>query len=66
MELYIKEDKNTLFVDIVGRIDTLTAPQLHEGVEEHLTEKINRMILNFEKVDYISSSGLRELITFQQ
>ena len=54
-----KQEGETLTVKLDGRLDTNTAPKFQEEVEPTLT-------LDFEKVDYISSAGLRVLLTFQQ
>ena len=52
--------KEVLFI-IEGNIDSATAPVLHEKVCGDL-EGITSLILDFEKVTYISSAGLRVLL----
>ena len=47
---------------VVGRLDTNTAPELERFLEDN-TEGIERMILDFTKLDYISSAGLRVLLS---
>ena len=43
---------------IEGRIDTTTAPELEAAVDEALTQS-DTLTMDFEKVEYISSAGLR-------
>lgn len=50
-----------LFVEITGRIDSVTAPQLHEILTDSI-DGIKSLVLDFAKVDYVSSAGLRVLL----
>ena len=61
-----KEFTNDLLVvRIEGRLDTTTAPQLEESLKASLQD-VSRLELNFEKLDYISSAGLRVLLSTQK
>ncbi len=60
-----KMDDNALFMTLEGKIDTLTAPDLEAEIEPLLGE-LTSLTLDFEKVDYISSAGLRVLLATQQ
>ena len=55
--------KLTLFLE--GRLDTVTAPQLEAELASSLGG-VTELILNFEKLDYISSAGLRVLLSTQK
>lgn len=57
------EGKIQLNVD--GRIDTNTSPQLQKAILQAF-QKGNSVILDLEKVEYISSSGLRALLIGQK
>lgn len=48
-----------------GRLDTVTAPQLESAVKE-LLEDAEELILDFAGLQYISSSGLRVLLSAQK
>lgn len=48
-----------------GRIDTMTAPQLDQEIKDSVNG-VTEMILDFEKVNYISSAGLRVLLNAQK
>lgn len=50
---------------ISGRLDTITAPLLDEEVN-HSLENISELTLNFVDVDYISSAGLRVILSAQK
>ena len=63
----ITEIKNEgkIQLDIEGRVDTTTSQQLQTAILQAF-QKGNQVILNMEKVDYISSSGLRALLIGQK
>ena len=46
-------------------MDTFTSPTLLEDVEP-LLDSVSKLTLDFGQVDYISSAGLRVLLTFEQ
>jgi len=56
---------DALTVKLEGRLDTFTSPTLLQEVEP-LLDNISKLTLDFEKVEYISSAGLRVLLTFEQ
>ena len=60
-----KQEGNSLTVKMDGRLDTNTSP-VFQGEVEPLLENISKLTLDFEKVDYVSSAGLRVLLTFEQ
>ena len=60
-----KQDGDTLTVKLDGRLDTNTAPDFQTEMEPMLND-ISKLVLDFEKLDYISSAGLRVLLTFEQ
>ena len=57
-------DNTTLNVHIEGRIDTQTAPELEKSLKESI-EDVTDLILDFTDVGYISSAGLRVIVTAQ-
>lgn len=54
-----------LTISLEGRLDTSTAPQLEAEVKTSL-DGISELIFNFEKLEYISSAGLRVLLSAQK
>ena len=56
---------NTLTLALEGRLDTTTAPQLEAELKASL-EGITELDLDFEKLEYLSSAGLRVLLAAQK
>ena len=54
-------DGTTLTLAVGGRLDTTTAPELEKEIMEGL-DGVTDLVVDFEKLDYISSAGLRALI----
>lgn len=48
-----------------GRLDTATAPELQQTLDQLLPETAE-LTLDFDALDYISSAGLRVLLTAQK
>ena len=57
-------NENELTMKLEGRLDTMTAPELEKEIGD-LTG-INSLIFDFEKLEYISSAGLRILLSCQK
>ena len=53
---------NRLDLAVTGRIDTTTAPQLEEEIRDSL-DGIEELVMDFSGVEYISSAGLRVLLS---
>ncbi len=48
-----------------GRLDTVTAPDLEKELKASL-DGVSELVLDFEKLEYISSAGLRVLLSAQK
>lgn len=59
----IEDGKLTLEVE--GRLDTTTAPELEKVLKDNLGE-LKELELNLEKTVYVSSAGLRVLLNSQK
>lgn len=53
-----------LILALEGRLDTTTAPQLEAEVK-HL-DGVTELVLDFEKLEYLSSAGLRVILAAQK
>lgn len=58
-------DNDTVTLQIEGRVDTNTSPQLQESILKGF-QKANNLVLDFEKCAYLSSAGLRALLIGQK
>ena len=65
MDIQKTKNDTTLTLTIQGRIDTTTAPQLEAEVKADV-EGITELRLDFADVAYISSAGLRVLLSAQK
>ncbi len=54
-----------LTLKLEGRLDTTTAPQLENELKESL-DGVSSLTLDMEKLEYISSAGLRVLLSAQK
>ena len=63
----INKEKNNgiLTLAIEGRLDTVTAPELENVVNEE-TADVRELILDMKGLEYISSAGLRVLLAAQK
>lgn len=65
MDINKELDGQVLTIYLNGRLDTNTAPLLDAELNNSL-DGITSLIFNFEKLDYISSAGLRTLLLAQK
>ena len=65
MTMEIKKNADAAVIEIAGRIDTTTAPALEKAVNENIGDTKN-LVLDLKAVQYISSAGLRVLLTAQK
>ncbi len=50
---------------LAGRLDTVTAPELEKALKAEL-DGVKELVLDFEKLEYVSSAGLRVLLSTQK
>ena len=65
MTIEIKKNKEEIILEITGRLDTTTAPALEKTINENV-EGIKSLILDLKSLEYISSAGLRVLLSAQK
>jgi len=59
------QEEKVLTVALEGRLDTVTAPQMETALKEKFPD-IKELVLDFEHLEYISSAGLRVLLSAQK
>ena len=64
MTFEIKKNAEETTIEIAGRLDTTTAPDLDKTISEDIADTEN-LVLDFKKLEYISSAGLRALLSAQ-
>lgn len=62
MDINVIEENGAKIVNIIGRLDTVTSPNLEKAVNP-LIELGQTIIFNCEKMEYISSAGLRVVLS---
>ncbi len=62
MNIEKKQNGTEVTLLLAGRLDTTTAPQLEMKIQESL-EETERLILDFKDLEYLSSAGLRVLLS---
>ena len=65
MTIEIKRSAEGIVLEIVGRLDTTTAPVLDKTIGENINE-VKKLVLDFKGLEYISSAGLRVLLSAQK
>ena len=65
MTIEIKKTPQETIIEIVGRLDTITAPALDKTINEDIGEATN-LVLDVKGMEYISSAGLRVLLSAQK
>ena len=65
MTINRKKDGTVLTLAVEGRLDTITAPELEAALGEEL-DGVEELIFDFSALEYISSAGLRVLLSAQK
>lgn len=65
MEINITKENGKLTLAVSGRVDTTTAPRLEAAVNENI-DGITELVFDLEKLEYISSAGLRVILVSQK
>lgn len=64
MKIGKKLENDTLTITLEGRLDTNSLPQLEQEIPD--LDNIKKLIFDFEKLEYISSAGLRIILSLQK
>jgi len=62
MEISVTESDDVRILSFQGNLDTNTAPQAESEINGLIYAGSQKLLINFEKLDYISSAGLRILL----
>ena len=62
MEVIVKEVNEVSVMSFEGNLDTNTAPQAQDQIDQLIDGGSSKILINFESLNYISSAGLRVLL----
>ncbi len=65
MNIVKTQDESKLTIALEGRLDTVTAPQL-EGELRTAVNGVTELVFDLSALDYVSSAGLRVLLSAQK
>ena len=65
MNINMKPEGSTLTIALEGRLDTTTSPQLEAELQGAL-DGVTELVFDLDKLEYISSAGLRVLLSAQK
>lgn len=65
MTINKSQEGSTLTIELEGRLDTTTAPQLEASIRESI-DGIESLVMDLKSLEYISSAGLRVLLAAQK
>ena len=65
MTIEIKTTAEATTIEVAGRLDTITAPMLDKTINEDIKD-VKNLILDIKDVAYVSSAGLRVLLSAQK
>ena len=65
MIINIENYNEKVIMKMEGRLDTITAPQLQNEIEL-LSSDVKELVFDMEKLEYVSSAGLRVILLAQK
>ena len=65
MTIEIKRNAEETIIEVAGRLDTITAPALDKAINDDIDGTKN-LVLDLKNLEYISSAGLRVLLSAQK
>lgn len=65
MEITKSVNGADMSLSVVGRLETTTAPQLDAEIKS-ITDEVKNLTIDFKGLEYVSSAGLRVLLTAQK
>lgn len=66
MEFAITEYKHCDLMQISGRIDSYSAPQIAQALQALITDERYNIVIDMKDVTYISSSGILAFVNIQR
>ena len=65
LNLTAQKENDLLTIELAGRLDTVTAPDLQNAYQEE-SSGVSNVVMDCKDLTYISSAGLRVLLTIRK
>ena len=65
MNINVKKSTEEIIIEVEGRLDTTTAPNLDQAINDSINNT-KKLVLDIKALEYISSAGLRVLLIAQK
>lgn len=66
MDITTTKKENSIYLKLDGRLDTITSPQLEKELLNIFKENNYNLTFDFQNLVYISSAGLRVILSAQK
>ncbi len=66
MEITVEEKNDVIILNLIGRMDATTVNHFEEICRTKLDENISKIAVNLDKLEYISSAGLRGILIMEK
>jgi len=63
VDIRVSELEQVTLVEVIGRVDSLNAAELGTSLSNAIDEGNTNIVLDLSQVSYMSSAGLRELVS---
>ena len=63
MDIHVKKEGKGLILSIIGRLDAVSAGEFDKEMDEQIKKGESIFILDLSRLDYISSAGLRSILS---
>ena len=63
MKIVSRDDSSATIISVKGRIDAMTSPDFENYLSNLLKQEKNNLIINLGELEYISSAGLRVILS---
>ena len=63
MDIHVKKEAKGLIVSILGRLDAVSVGEFDKEMDEQIRKGESNIILDLSRLDYISSAGLRSVLS---
>jgi stage II sporulation protein AA (anti-sigma F factor antagonist) len=62
MEIQTSKGSTGMVVSVIGKLDAVTASDYEQKLNSLIADGETKFVVDFEKLDYISSAGLRAIL----